>query len=204
MPSSSVSSRSLTRGTVIGPGAAARAAPPARAGGLVLRAGNRVAVRAGRRIAEQLDELLLDVGRDRVLPAVGFAVHLLPLEPDHVDEQALGEPVPAHDRGGEPAALVGEVQAAVAVQLDVAVRRSGGRRSPTRPRPTGRVARRAGRASARRLLPRWRGSTRGTPRSCRASRPSAHIGRRRSRGPVRRIRVDDGGPSQAEIPAAGR
>ena len=78
-------------------------------------------MRARRRIAEQQHELLLDVGRDRVLPAVGFAVHLLPLEPDDVDEQSLGEPVAAHDGGGEAPALVGEVQAAVAVQLDVAV-----------------------------------------------------------------------------------
>ena len=56
-----------------------------------------------------------------MLPPVGLAVHLLPLEPDHVDEQSFGEPVPAHDGGREPPALVGEVQAAVAVQLDVSV-----------------------------------------------------------------------------------
>ena len=78
-------------------------------------------MRARRGVAEEQDELLLDVGRDRVLPAVGFAVHLLPLEPDHVGEQSLGQPVPPHDRGRERAALRGEVQAAIAVQLDVAV-----------------------------------------------------------------------------------
>ena len=48
-------------------------------------------------------------------------MHLLPLEPDDVDEQALGEAVPPHDRGREATALVGQVEAAVAVQLDVAV-----------------------------------------------------------------------------------
>ena len=72
---------------------------------LALRARDRVAVRARHRVAEQLDELLLDVGRDRVLPPVGLAVHLLPLEPDHVGEQPLGEPVPAHDGRREAAAL---------------------------------------------------------------------------------------------------
>ena len=44
------------------------------------------------------DELLLDVGRDRVLPAGRLRVHLLPFEADDVDEQALGEAVAAHDR----------------------------------------------------------------------------------------------------------
>ena len=101
MPSSSISSRSLTRRTTIGPGSlfvsGTVGAPFAR----VLRTGDRVAVRAGGGVAEQLHELLLDVGRDRVLPTVGLGVHLLPLEADHVDQQALGEPVPAHDGGRE-------------------------------------------------------------------------------------------------------
>ena len=48
-------------------------------------------------------------------------MHLLPLEADDVDEQPLGEPVPAHDRGREAAALLGQLQAAVAGELDVAV-----------------------------------------------------------------------------------
>jgi hypothetical protein len=94
-------------------------------------------VRAGRRVAEQRDELFLDVGRDRVFPAVGLAVDLLPLEPDYVDEQSFGQAMPAHDRGGEAPALVGEVEAAVAVKLDVAVLaeaadglRHGGGREP--------------------------------------------------------------------------
>ena len=77
-------------------------------------------MRARHRVAEQLDELLLDVRGDRVLPAVRLAVHLLPLEPDHVDEQTLREPVPAHDRGREPAALGRELDGVVLAQLGVA------------------------------------------------------------------------------------
>ena len=77
-------------------------------------------MRAGHRVAEQLDELLLDVRRDRVLPAVRLAVDLLPLEPDDVDEQPLGEPVPADDRGREPAALRRELDAVVVGELGVA------------------------------------------------------------------------------------
>ena len=84
-----------------------------------MRTGDRVAVRTGRGIAEQLYELLLDVGRDRVLPPRSFRVHLFPLEPDDVDEQSFGEPVPPHDGGREPAALFGEVEATVTRQLDV-------------------------------------------------------------------------------------
>ena len=138
---------------------------------LWLRAGDRVAVRAGGRVAEQQDELLLDVGRDRVLPAVGLAVHLLPLEPDHVDEQAFGEPVAPHDRGRHLAALVGEAQAAIVEQLGVAVvdepvhrlRHRGGRQPEALDQ--------TGADRARCLPPRSRGSLRGTPRSCRGTRP---------------------------------
>ena len=74
MPSSSISSRSLTRRTMIGPGSLRRRAATVGAPfGAVLRTGDRVAVRARGRVAEQLHELLLDVGGDRVLPAVGLA-----------------------------------------------------------------------------------------------------------------------------------
>ena len=91
----------------------------------------------GGRVTEQLDELLLDLGRDRVLPAVGLLVGLLPLEPDHVDQEALGEAVPAHDRHRELAALLGEAEGAVAEELGVALLdqtvhllRDRGRREP--------------------------------------------------------------------------
>src|SRR3954468_3772259 len=78
MPSSSISSRSLTRRTTTGPGSLFASATV----GAALRTGNRVAVRARRGVAEQHHELLLHVGGDRVLPAVGLRVDLLPLEPD--------------------------------------------------------------------------------------------------------------------------
>ena len=56
-----------------------------------------------------------------MLPAVGLPVHLLPLEADHVDEEPLGEPVPAHDRGRERTSGVGEAKRAVVEQLGVAL-----------------------------------------------------------------------------------
>jgi hypothetical protein len=77
-------------------------------------------VGAGRGIAEEDDELLLDVGGDRVLPAGGLLVDLLPLEPDHVDEQSLGEAVTPHHRGGELPTLRGEAQRSVVEQFGVA------------------------------------------------------------------------------------
>ncbi len=56
-----------------------------------------------------------------MLPPRGLAVHLLPLEADDVGQQPLGQPVPTHDRRREVAALVGEVQAAIARELDEAL-----------------------------------------------------------------------------------
>ena len=94
-----------------------RSPSPASARGLVghpgqrrARSGDRIAVRAGRRVAEQLDQPGLDVVGDHVLPAARLPVHLGPLEPDDVDEQPLGQAVLAHDllRQGPPA--VGEEQ----------------------------------------------------------------------------------------------
>jgi hypothetical protein len=41
-------------------------------------------------------------------------MHVLPLEPDHVDEQALGEAVLAHHRHGAGPARVGELEVPVA------------------------------------------------------------------------------------------
>ena len=78
-------------------------------------------MRAGGRVAEEQHELLLDVGGDRVLPAGRLRVDLLPLEPDHVDEQAFREPVAADDRGREAEALRGEAEPAVALELDEAL-----------------------------------------------------------------------------------
>ena len=104
-----------------GPGSDLREQGGRRAFDLVARSrgsGCRAGTWRGRRGAH---ELLLDVGRDRVLPAVGLLVHLLPFEPDDVDEQALGEAVAAHDRDGDLAALRGEPEGAVVEQLGVAV-----------------------------------------------------------------------------------
>ncbi len=42
-------------------------------------------------------------------------MHQLPLEPDDVDQQPLGEPVLAHHAHGEPVALVGELEVPVAL-----------------------------------------------------------------------------------------
>ncbi len=70
-------------------------------------------MRAGERVAEKEYQLLFNVGRDGVLPAIRFAMHLLPLESDHIEEQSLGEPMAAHDAGRELSALLGERDAAV-------------------------------------------------------------------------------------------
>ena len=78
-------------------------------------------MRAGGRVAEQLHELLFDVGRDRVLPAVGFAMDLLPLQADDVDEESLRQAVPANDRDREASAALGEPQRAVVEELGVAL-----------------------------------------------------------------------------------
>ena len=78
-------------------------------------------MRTGGRVAKQQDELGFHVGRDRVLPAVSFAVHLFPFEADHVDEQAFGEAVAPHDRDRHLATLRREAQRAVVEELGVTV-----------------------------------------------------------------------------------
>ena len=55
-------------------------------------------------MAEQLEQAALDRLGHHVLPAARLVVHLLPLETDDVDEQALGEPVLAHDAGSRASA----------------------------------------------------------------------------------------------------
>ena len=138
----------------------------------MLGPGDRVAVRARRRITEQGDELLLDVGGDGVLPPIGLPVHLLPLEPDHVGEQALGQPVAPDDRHGEVAPLVGELAACGRRAVRRSPGRRGGSRSRRPPGPRCRDARPAGPGWAGCPPPRSRGSSRDTPRWHRASRPS--------------------------------
>ena len=49
-------------------------------------------------MAEQGDQSLFDLFAHHVFPTAGLDVHVLPLEPDDVQQQPLGEPVLAHDR----------------------------------------------------------------------------------------------------------
>jgi hypothetical protein len=65
----------------------------------------------------------LDVFAHHVLPPASFGVHFFPRQSDDVDQQALGEPVLAHDGDGQCAALVGQLEVAVAghVQQPVAL-----------------------------------------------------------------------------------
>jgi hypothetical protein len=67
---------------------------------LVARAGDRVAVRAGARVAELLDQLGLDVGGDDAVVPGRLVVHLPPLEPDEVGEHPFHQPVAAHGGPG--------------------------------------------------------------------------------------------------------
>ena len=87
------------------PTATSRAATVA--GRVVVGAGDRVAVRAGGGVVEDPDDRLLDRLGDDVLPLAGFLVRLRPRQPEDVGEEALGQPVAAHDPLGEarPAAV---------------------------------------------------------------------------------------------------
>src|ERR1044072_7921966 len=73
----------------------------------LVQAGDRVAVRGRGGVAEQLDELALHGLAHHVLPAAGLAVDVLPLQADHVDQEAPGEPGLAHHRDGERAGAGG-------------------------------------------------------------------------------------------------
>ena len=50
--------------------------------------------------SSDLQQLALDPLAHHVLPAARLLVHVLPLQADHVDQQALGQPVLAHHPGG--------------------------------------------------------------------------------------------------------
>ena len=67
----------------------------------VARARDGIAVRTGCRISEEGDESLLNISRDHVFPPACFSMRFVPLQPDHVDEQPLGEAVSSHHRGGK-------------------------------------------------------------------------------------------------------
>ena len=87
----------------------------------LVQPGDRVAVGRLAVVADHGEDLALDpLGHD-VLPAARLLVDVLPLQPDDVDEQALGEAVLAHDAGGDQPALVGELEVAVAREGEQAV-----------------------------------------------------------------------------------
>ena len=58
----------------------------------------RVAVRAGRRVADRRQHPLLEHRRHRVLQPLGLLVDLVPGDPEDVGEEALDQPVAADDR----------------------------------------------------------------------------------------------------------
>jgi hypothetical protein len=67
-----------------------------------------VRTRAG--VVQQHDETFLDLGRDHPFPPLRLLVGLVPRQTDHVDQQMLGEPVPAHQADRHRAPVVGEPQ----------------------------------------------------------------------------------------------
>ena len=82
---------------------------------------DRVAVRAGRRVADRFAHPLLEHRRHRVLDPLRLLVDLVPGDVQHVGEEALDHPVAADDVGGALAAVLGEGERFVLVALDVAV-----------------------------------------------------------------------------------
>ena len=82
---------------------------------------DRMAVRAGLRVADRGEHALLEHGRHRVLEPLGLLVHLVPRDAEDVGEEALDQPVAADDALGVLAAVVGELQRLVGGSRDVAV-----------------------------------------------------------------------------------
>ena len=66
---------------------------------------DRVAVRAGLRVADRGEHALLEHRRHRVLEALGLLVDLVPRDPEDVGEEALDQPVAADDALGVLAPL---------------------------------------------------------------------------------------------------
>ena len=82
---------------------------------------DRVAVRAGQRVADARAHVGLEARRHRVLEVLGLLVHLVPRHADDVGQEALDHPVAADDALGVGAAGLGEADRAVGVAADVAV-----------------------------------------------------------------------------------
>jgi len=70
---------------------------------------------------QEFHDAALDRLAHHMLPAARLGVHLLPFEPDDVDEQAFGEAVLAHHPRRQPAALLRQLQMPVARDLKQAV-----------------------------------------------------------------------------------
>ena len=90
---------------------------------------DRVAVRAGRRVADRRQHPLLEHRRHRVLEPLGLLVDLVPGDAEDVGEEALDQPVAADDRLGVVAPLVGERQRLVVGAGSRSRRARGGRSS---------------------------------------------------------------------------
>ena len=89
--------------------------------GTVGTARNRIAVRAGGRVTQDLHQPGHDLVGHDMLPAARLVVHQVPGQPDDVDEQALGEPVLAQHRLRHALALLGKGDRPSRT-LDIAVR----------------------------------------------------------------------------------
>ena len=83
-----------------------------RAVGRVAIARDRVAVRAGRRTAEELVDAVGDPVAQRVLEVMCLLIGLRPAEPDHLGQQPLGQRVAPEGPLGGLTATIGESQLA--------------------------------------------------------------------------------------------
>ncbi len=72
-------------------------------------------------MAQELKDAAFNGVAHHMLPAAGFGVGLLPLQSDHVDEQAFREPVLAHHARGDPVALSRQLQMPVGGEVQQAV-----------------------------------------------------------------------------------
>ena len=82
---------------------------------------NRMAVRAGLRIAEQRHQPVFDALRDRVLEHARFGMHFVPRHAEHVGEQPLGQAVPPQDAHADLQAFARQFHLAARDVLDEAV-----------------------------------------------------------------------------------
>ena len=85
------------------------------------KAGDGVAVGRFLRMTEDVEQSAFDRFAHDVLPATGFFVHEFPFEPDHVDQQALGQSMFAHHPGCQAAPRSSEFETAVTFNRDETV-----------------------------------------------------------------------------------